>query len=91
MRILTVVGKMDWAKTDARNNIGPEVVMGLEPYLYISTGETLVDFVSVHEERDTDRLRGLRYDYVVEHFTYNPDRTRRKGDLLDLIRIIVLR
>lgn len=90
MRILVVAGSQAAAVSDVIDHSSPNVEINPRQML-VRKGDTEIHYVVVKGERDTDRLRGLRFDHIVEHSSFNPYRSWDKGLMLTAIRAIVLR
>ena len=91
MRILVLVGSDYIAQTEARINSGRAVVFRSRPFVTARLGDTEVYYVPVRQDHDIDRLRGVRFDLIIEDGSFNPERSFVKGDLLDIVRQTVLR
>jgi hypothetical protein len=58
----------------------------------VSQGTTEVHYVPIRSEQDCERLRGLRYDLVIEDASFFDSWRRAEQDLLmSLVRAYVLR
>lgn len=58
---------------------------------HVETFEGRVTFVVVQGPRDVDRFHGMRYDIVIEHESFNPNRSAMVGQAADAIRHMVIR
>ena len=91
MKILVLVGSDMVAQTEARINSGRAVAFRSRPVVTARLGDTEVCYVPVRQEHDIDRLRGVRFDLIIEDGSFNPECSFVKGELLDIVRRTVLR
>ncbi len=90
MRIL-VVTDTHTAVLDARRLAGPDVNVLTNPDPAFIKGETEVIFAVLRSPRDLDRWRGCRFDMIIEHESFNPLRSYVIGNLVNELRVMVLR
>lgn len=90
MRILILVDREVHARESARA-VSSEVKVTVGPRVRVEKGGSVVDFFVLRNENDAERLRGLRYDLVVEHESFNFGRSYIVGAAAELAKQIVLR
>lgn len=91
MRILVLVGSDIAAQREARFNSSRDVVFRSRPSVVARKGEAEVHYIVMCNDRDADRLRGCRFDLIIEDASFNPGRSHERGRLMDLVRATVLR
>lgn len=91
MRILVVTGSDIAAETEARSNSSLTMVFQRQPVVTLRLGDSVVEYVPVRAEYETEKFRGLRYDVIIEDGSFNPERSYDKGRWLHMIKTMVLR
>lgn len=91
MRILVITGSEQVAEAEARSNSSLTMVFQRYPVVTLRLGDSVVEYVPVRAEYETERFRGLRYDVIIEDRSFNPERSYEKGRWLHMIKIMVLR
>lgn len=90
MRILVLVDR-EIHGINAAGAVSSDVTVRTRPVTSVSKGDSIVDFRVMRTESDAERLRGLRYDLVIEHESFNFGRSHSVGRAAELAKQIVLR
>ena len=90
MRVLVLVDREVHAREAVRAS-SSEATVRVGGRVSVSKGDSVVDFHVVRTESDAHRLRGLRYDLVIEHESFNFGRSYEVGRAAELVKQIVLR
>ena len=90
MRILVVTGSDIAAETEARSNSSLAMKFTRHP-VRLRLGNSVIEYIPVRAERETEKFRGLRYDLIIEDGSFNPERSYGKGRWLHMIKMMVLR
>ena len=91
MKILVLVNDQKIAEQDARMNSGPNVRVTIRPNVVVRKEGVEVWYFTVKSANDVERLRGMRFDLLIEDGSFNHERSYEKGRWLDLARMTVLR
>lgn len=91
MRILVIMGSDHLARSKADQNSSRDVVVKMRPSVVVRKGDTEVHYRTIRSSQDVQMFRGQRFDLIIEDYSFNPERSWAKRDLLTQLQIMVLR
>lgn len=91
MRILIVCDTQMAARDEAHRSCGPNVTLRMFHDAEVTKDDTVVVYASVYDWHDIHKIRGTRFDMVIEDCSFNPQRRHDRARMLNEVRAQVLR